>query len=167
MKGAAAYGSRVARGWQRGAAAIEFALVMLLIFVPLLLGLLDFGRWLFAWNAASEATRLGARIAVVCSPVDADPRARQAIVQRMQRIYSGAVDEVVRIEYDIPGPGCTQYCKTVTVRIEGANLDALSFFLPAMGIPESATTLSRESLSSDNNFLCRPTTALNVTPSDS
>ena len=45
------------RGRQRGAAIIEFALVAM-IFFTLLIGVMEFGRWLFTLNAAGEATRL-------------------------------------------------------------------------------------------------------------
>ena len=46
-------------------AAVEFALVAALFFT-LLIGIMEMGRVLFYWNSAAEATRLGARLAVVC-----------------------------------------------------------------------------------------------------
>ena len=49
---------------QRGATLIEFALG-LLIFLMFLLGVVDFSRMLYTWAAATEATRAGARYAVV------------------------------------------------------------------------------------------------------
>lgn len=48
-----------------GATMIEFALVLIL-FLTIMLGIVDFARMLWTWNAASEATRWGARTAVVC-----------------------------------------------------------------------------------------------------
>ena len=51
---------------QQGATAVEFALVFAFFFMPLMLGMVDFSRWLYAFNSAVEATRLGARIATVC-----------------------------------------------------------------------------------------------------
>ena len=45
---------------QQGATTIEFALVLVL-YLTFLLGITDFGRMLFTWSAASEATRAGAR----------------------------------------------------------------------------------------------------------
>ena len=56
--------------WRRseGAAAIEFALVC----IPLLLitiGIMEFAFALFQWNAAEKATQMGARMAVVSTPV--------------------------------------------------------------------------------------------------
>lgn len=49
---------------QRGAAAVEFAIVCLLFFT-LLLGILEFGRMLYVYNTMQEVTRRGARAAVV------------------------------------------------------------------------------------------------------
>ena len=51
---------------QRGAALVEFALVASLGFILLLLASFELGRLLFVFNTASEATRLGARLAIVC-----------------------------------------------------------------------------------------------------
>ena len=60
---------------QRGVAAVEFALVASLFFT-MLFGVIDMGRLLWTWNAAAEATRLGARLAVVCDIGDADIKTR-------------------------------------------------------------------------------------------
>jgi Flp pilus assembly protein TadG len=49
---------------QRGAAAVEFALVASLLFT-LLFGIMEMGRVLFYWNTATEAPDW-ARLAVVC-----------------------------------------------------------------------------------------------------
>lgn len=49
---------------QRGAAAVEFALVMVPFFL-LLLGAMEFGRLLYLWNTVQEVTRRAARQAVV------------------------------------------------------------------------------------------------------
>ena len=64
-----------------GATTIEFALG-LLFFLMLVLGIVDFARMLFTWSAANEATRAGARYAVVC-----DDTGQQALVlARMQTL---------------------------------------------------------------------------------
>lgn len=49
---------------QRGAAAVEFALVMILFFI-LLLAIVELGRVLYLWNTVQEVTRRAAREAVV------------------------------------------------------------------------------------------------------
>lgn len=49
---------------QQGAAAVEFALVAL-IFFTLLLGIMEFGRFLYLYNTVQEVTRRAAREATV------------------------------------------------------------------------------------------------------
>lgn len=60
---------------QRGATMVEFAIVAGLL-VSLLIGIMEMGRMLFYWNATTEATRLGARLAVVCDFNDPDIKAK-------------------------------------------------------------------------------------------
>ena len=50
---------------QQGAETVEFALIVLFVFA-LIFAVVEFGRALFVWNALTEVTRRGARIAVVC-----------------------------------------------------------------------------------------------------
>ena len=53
------------RSLQQGVAAVELALVVLLIFLPLLLGIIEFGRAMYIWNTVQEITRHAARDATV------------------------------------------------------------------------------------------------------
>lgn len=53
----------------RGASAAEFALVLPL-FLLLLLGMIDAGRFLWEFNEAKKAAQYGARIAAVVDPVE-------------------------------------------------------------------------------------------------
>jgi len=62
---------------QQGLATVEFAIVGALLML-LLLGVIEFARLVFVWNSATEATRRGARVAVVC-PVN-DPAIRNVAV---------------------------------------------------------------------------------------
>ena len=55
---------------QRGAAAVEFALVSIAFFL-LLLGILEFGRFMYVRNTVQEVTRIAAREAVVSDFTDA------------------------------------------------------------------------------------------------
>ena len=50
---------------QAGAVIVEFALSFLLFWL-LFMGALEFGRLMFAWNAAAEATKIAARVGSVC-----------------------------------------------------------------------------------------------------
>jgi Flp pilus assembly protein TadG len=54
---------------QRGVAAVEFALIVI-PFLLLLLGAMEFGRLLYLWNTAQEVTRNAARQAVVTDFTD-------------------------------------------------------------------------------------------------
>lgn len=63
---------------QRGAAAVEFALLSLFVFFPLLLALIEISRYMFLYNTIQEVTRRAAREASVRWISSAD----QAIVKR-------------------------------------------------------------------------------------
>ena len=59
--------SQLARA-QSGATAAEFAMVLPLLLL-LLFGIIDTGRFMWAMNSAEKATQVGARVAVVTTPV--------------------------------------------------------------------------------------------------
>lgn len=127
---------------QRGTTIIEFALVAM-IFFTLLIGIMEFGRWLFTLNAASEATRWGARVAVVCDKDSA------AIKARMRVMMSGLTDEQISINYS-PSACETSACM-VTVQLDKVKFTPLIPFMGvAMSIPPFTTTLPREHLNSDS-----------------
>ena len=90
-----------------------------MIFITLLIGTMEFGRWLFTLNAANEATRLGARLAVVCSISDAPD-----IKTRMHQMVGGIPVSNMVIDY-VPGGCDASNCKTVTVRLCGATFSPL------------------------------------------
>ena len=140
------------RSAQRGVAAVEFAIVALLFFT-LLLGIMEFGRWLFVLNGANEATRLGARLAVVCSIEDADDLT--GIRARMSDMTGGGVP-ADRMVLDYAPAGCTvDNCRTVTARIVGAQLmPHIPFFGIPFPIPEFPTSLPREYMNSAGNPVC-------------
>lgn len=137
---------------QRGVAAVEFALVALLIFFPLLIGTLEFGRWLFLLNGANEATRLGARLGVVCS---IESGAEFKIRTRMSAMTGGGIP-AANMVLDYDPPGCTvDTCRNVTARIVGAQFAPVTpyFGLP-LPIPEFPTSLPREYMNSTGNPVC-------------
>lgn len=160
----------VAKGRQAGAATVEFAMVAVL-FLTLLLSIMDFGRMLFTWNAAAEATRWGARIAVVCDKADA-----AQVRARMKAIVPQLTDANIVIEWQnpegVPNASCTQgTCKGVKVSIynNSANPDdpgnfRIAALSPFMGfvmppVPAFATYLPRESMQTtsdagDANPIC-------------
>lgn len=170
MKSAARLARSGGRG-QHGASTVEFAVVMAL-FLMLLLGIMDFGRMLFAWNAAAEATRFGARIAVVC-----DKASAALVLAKMRTFLPQLTSANVVIQWDNPegvaDPACDQSnCKGVQVSIynnatnpsdpSNFRVQAIS---PFMGfvmppVPAFATYLPRESMQSassagDTNPVCQ------------
>ncbi|MES2181246.1 MAG: TadE/TadG family type IV pilus assembly protein [Pseudomonadota bacterium] len=133
-------------------ASVEFALIASLFFA-VLFGIVEVGRVLYYLNAATEATRLGARVAVVC-----DMNA-SAIKTRMQGMLPILTNASINVAY-LPS-GCNQTtCETVTVSIIPGSLTVNTFipFLPfSVTMPDFSSTLPRESLSSTaygNNTLC-------------
>lgn len=135
---------------QRGVLIVEFALVALLVFFPLLLAIMEFSRWLFTLNAAAEATRWGARAAVVCSMNN------MPVQQKMRATLGGIVDALV-IDY-VPA-GCDQQsCVSVKASIVGATFTPLiPYFGVALPIPAFSTTLPRESMDNagTDNEVCQ------------
>ena len=140
------------RSRQHGGTAVEFALVFL-IFLTFLLAITDFGRMLYTWNAAEEATRAGARYAVVCD----DTSNKNAVLTRMQRLVPQISDIDLRWEDENGNTGCSSAnCAGVTVRIVGMNYKWIS---PILGLgnlapftmPQFKTFLPREIMRQDPN----------------
>ncbi|ALK97856.1 hypothetical protein AB595_16200 [Massilia sp. WF1] len=128
---------------QAGAAAVEFALVAATILLPLLFAMMEFGRVGFYWNAATEATRLGARLAVVCNLDDASIRSR------MTALFPVITTADIKVVYE-PG-GCTvNSCLQVTVSIaKPTEVQTYNpFFNFSSLFPPFSTTLPRESMRS-------------------
>jgi hypothetical protein len=137
--------------FQSGATLVEFALATA-VFLTLLLGIMDFGRMLFTWNAAAEATRWGARIAVVC-----DQLTPNQVRERMRRIVPElGNDQIVIRYYDPPGTvsaTCDKAsCKAVEVSLSGFTFTPISPFLPfgMTTLPDFRTYLPRESMEAVN-----------------
>lgn len=130
------------RGCQRGVAAVEFAIIASLLFM-LLIGIMEFSRITFYWNAATEATRLGARLAVVCDMDDATIRAR------MTALFPVLTADKVAIEY-APGGCAVDTCQQVRVTINAPG--KLRTLIPGFDLdaylPPFVTTLPRESMRS-------------------
>lgn len=157
--------SRVCRRRQRGVAIVEFALVAMLLFT-LLIGIMDFGRWLYTLNAAAEATRLGARLAAVCSKSD------QNNIKEKMIFFVGRVSSVSKEQISIhyrPNDTCdpdwtatSNVCESVTVQlIEGDAGAKFRTFIPFLAgsyaIPPFITTLPREHMNGTDNPVCRLT----------
>jgi Flp pilus assembly protein TadG len=137
---------------QSGAAAVEFAIVSAVFFV-ILLGAIEMGRLLWTWNAAAEATRLGARMAVVCDIGDS------TIVTRMQERLPALAPGNISIQY-VPA-GCTpDTCQSVRVSLTGYThqpiipLGLVGGTALSITVPPFQTTLPREFMQSAGNPFC-------------
>ncbi|CAI08212.1 hypothetical protein ebA3709 [Aromatoleum aromaticum EbN1] len=146
--------SRITSGGRKrqgGVAAVEFAVVAALFFT-LLIGIMEFGRMLWTWNAAAEATRLGARLAVVCDKEDAP-----IVETRMRQMLPSFAAATITIDYlDPPNASCdAATCKSVLVRLSDYTHQTIIPFIPlAVPLPAFQTTLPRESMSSSGNPVC-------------
>jgi Flp pilus assembly protein TadG len=138
---------------QCGATVVEFALV-LIIFLTFLLGILDFARMLWTWNAANEATRWGARISVVCD------KGATAVLANMQKFLPQLAPANVKIDwYDATGNISTTCdhtnCSGVNVRIINLNYQWISPIgfgnHAAIPMPGFSTYLPREIMGQDPN----------------
>lgn len=133
---------------QSGATAVEFALV-LLIFLTFLLGITDFSRMLFTWNAANEATRAGARYAVVCD----DTENSAQVLSKMQAL----LPQIQSINLAWVPTNCNAAtCEGVTLTITNLDYQWISPIaglakLPAIRMPSFSTYLSREVMRQDPN----------------
>lgn len=131
---------------ERGAAAVEFALVAA-IFFTLLFGVMEMSRVLFYMNTASEATRLGARLAVVCD-VNAP-----IVKTRMSDMLGILTASDISVDY-MPSGCSSSTCASVTVSVTKSVNTFIPFVPLTFSLPPFATTLPRESLTSVNNPIC-------------
>lgn len=147
---------------QRGVTAVEFGLIAI-PFILLLIGVIEMGRLLWTWNAAVEATRLGARLAVVC---DVNRNMNAPIKRSMRTRVSTLTDANITITYmnppDTPDAACTNAtCKAARVALSGYTHNTLlPRFYPPFGspmtvaLPDFSTSLRKEFMSSASNEIC-------------
>lgn len=134
-------------GRQRGAVAVEFA-VTVLLFLSLTIGVIEFARVMFHWSTAVEATRLGARVAVVCDQNDS------AVRTRMKHMLPLLQDANIVIQY--PSGGCSpSSCDPVTVSLKDVTVRTIIPLAPlSIPLPGLSTSLTSESMDSTDNYLC-------------
>jgi Flp pilus assembly protein TadG len=138
---------------QQGLSTVEFALVAVVLFI-MIFGVIEFGRAFFVAAALDEATRRGARMAVVC-PIN-DPAIAQAaafnsaLIPGLNTSYITVeyLDDVGGIVADPPGAGFMDI-RFVRVRVVGYQHQMFIPLVTPLSVftmPEYATILPRESL---------------------
>lgn len=130
----------------RGSVAVEFALIAA-IFFTLLFGAMEMSRVLFYMNTASEATRLGARVAVVCDVGD------DVVKTKMKNMLGILNDADINVGYTPMGCSAST-CESITVSVTKRVNTFIPFVPLTLSLPPFATTLPRESLTSANNSIC-------------
>lgn len=136
---------------ERGATTVEFALVFLM-FLMFMLGILDFSRMLYTWQGANEATRAGARYAVVCAAPGDDSR----ILAKMQAV----MPQIASINVAWEPASCTtntSTCEAVTVSVTGMSFRWISpipdsLARPIVMMPGFSTYLPREMMTYDSRI---------------
>ena len=123
---------------QRGAAAVEFALVVSMLLL-LMIGIFELGRYFFTLNSAAEATRRGSRLAATSHRYDG------AILADMQIILPGLAAENLRVSY-LPSACTAGSCSYVQVAISGYSMTPLLWSLASIAVPPCTTTIPVESL---------------------
>lgn len=142
---------------QAGMVTLEFVIIGTIFFM-VLFGVIEVGRLLFVWNSLAEATRRGARVAVVC-PIGARAVANVAVFNAAAStsvnspvIYNLSTSNILVRYLDKDGsPGGTaQTTQYVQVSITGYQHTLL---IPLVNVTVSApaftVTLPRESLGAD------------------
>lgn len=135
---------------QLGLVTVEFAIIAT-AFLFVLFSIIGFANLLYIYNATVHATRLGARLAVVC-----DTSAAATIKTKMAAQVSELTASNINIIYN-PSGCSSSTCQSVTVSVSNftvAIAGPSSFPLGNITIPGFSTTLVRESMNSANNSVC-------------
>lgn len=129
---------------QGGVTVVEFALVAIML-ILLLLGIIQFALVLFTFNSAAEATRRGARLAVV-SPISS----ASLVETEMRQVMPLNPDCDMRVRYmpNVPQPCNAATCTHVQATVENCTVQPWFFWpvaTPLVVLPFT-TALPRESL---------------------
>ena len=141
---------------EKGQALLEFAAVTLLFFT-LVFGIIEFGRALWTWNTIVQATRAGARYAVVEIPTNDDTPIMKVVVYNDPNattsstpVVPGLTEANVRVRY-LNNDGSIAANKSVADMIEISVLNyqftfLVSLFGPQIALPPFTTSLPLEGL---------------------
>ena len=135
---------------QGGVAMVEFAIIMTVFFV-LVFGILEFAVAMFDWNRVVEATRAGARAAIVdnpaCSgmangvcPGACNPSATSPILARMRKIAPELKPSEVWISYQCTTLGASDRPEPIpVVTVQVRDVQHALFVPGLLGLPATIT----------------------------
>ena len=141
---------------EKGQSLVEFALVTL-FFLTLLFGITEFGRALWTWNSIVQATRTGARYAVVEAPTSDDMQIMKVVAYNDPNATSSSTPVVpglsetnVSVRY-LNNNGTVAANKNLADLIEVSVINfQFSFLVPLFGsrisLPPFTTSLPLEGL---------------------
>jgi TadE-like protein len=151
------------RRGERGTSVAEFAMVAMLFFT-LIFGIIEFGRMLYTHNALADATRRGARYAVLHPSASATAVKNEVVYGSNvdadgnptgPPLISGLTPAMVDVSYegedtdgdpDTPPTSFGSNLGTATVKINGYTFNlTIPLIGRAVPMPDYATTLSAES----------------------
>lgn len=106
---------------QSGAVLIEFA-ISFVIFWTVLIGVIEFSRYMFSWATASEATRIAARLASICDKGTVQEARIRTRVEHLVRA-SGQIELGTRTDWLVLSyfpAGCnSETCTFVEAKLQG------------------------------------------------
>lgn len=156
---------------QKGAETVEFAMIALLFFA-ILFAIIEFSRAMFVWNALTEATRRGARMAVIC-PVGSDVPKQVAIFGDKNSsvatspVIVGLEPGMVTVSYFYVDPAGAKTATLNPAQVKFAEVSISGYvhtlLIPLWGssfsAPEFKTTLPTESLGAVPSYPGEPVNA--------
>lgn len=160
---------------QQGAETLEFVAVFF-FFMLMLMTVLDLGRALYIMNALTEATRRGARTAIICPSPQDDPSGQYATLIRNVTVFdsfSGSGNSpvvngltsgaVVTNYYDAAGAATTNPPDIRFVEVQINNNYQFQFVIPGfnqlVNFPTFRSTLYTESLGAVPTMVGQPVAA--------
>jgi hypothetical protein len=158
---------------QKGAETVEFAMIALLFFA-VLFAIIEFSRAMFVWNALSEATRRGARMAVIC-PVGSSVPKQVALFGDKNGslanspIIPGLTSDMVTVNYFYMDPAGVKTSTLDPAQVRFTEVSVTGYMhnllIPLWGstiaAPEFKATLPTESLGAVPSFPGEPVNAPN------
>ncbi len=122
---------RARTGSRRGAAMVEFALSWTLFFTMTIVGVMDFGRFIWAYNLVAHAARVGTRYAMVRGSKHPPPATATDVENRVKQDLLILDDSRVTIATTWDPENDNSPGSVVQVRVSYQFVPVLGVFQPA------------------------------------